>query len=122
MAGVDVAAAVADQVAILTAGGVPATADARDLNPPGVLVLPPQVEWRIGKRSVAYLFTGLAVAPNVGSAGALDALGVLLTAAQEALGGAIANALPSDVPGIDGAAPGPGYRFTWHRIYRTDTP
>lgn len=118
---VDLAAAVADQVAALVAGGVAATADQRSLNPPGALVLPPQVSWAVGRGRVGYLFTGLLVAPNAGSDDALDVLGPLLNAAQDALGGAITDALPADVPGIGGATPGPGYRVTWQVTYRTDT-
>jgi hypothetical protein len=118
--GVNVAAAVADQVATLTAAGVAATNDARNLNPPAVLVLPPSIGWRIGRRSIDYLFTGLLVVGNAGSSDALDAVGELIDAVQTALGGALQSADPADVPGIDGAAPGPGYRVTWGRTYRTD--
>lgn len=107
----DLDAAAAAIVDRLRAGGVRATTDERDLNPPAVFVGPPVMSYRFGKGSWDAAWQLAAVVPNTGRASALRDLGDLVAAVQEALGMAVATARPMDLSVPDQAAPLPGYQM-----------
>lgn len=99
----------------LTTGGVRAVLDARDVNPPCVLIRPPSVAYRFGRGCVGASWAAWLYLPD---AGQLDALRVgfpLLSAAHEALataGVAIVNAEPADFALPDGGTV-PGFTLNW---------
>lgn len=116
---VDVAAAVQAVVDRLTAGGVRATLDERDINPPCVYVAPPAVSWRFGRGDFTAEFTAWAVTGAAGRNIDLSNLGELLEAAGVALDFAGIRADPADLTGIpQQSAPLPAYRFTWSERIR----
>ncbi len=102
---------VGDMVALLTAAGVPATADGRNLNPPGVLVKPPALAYRF-KGGWEATWTAYAAVGDLGHTDALGVMGELLEAVQAALGGAVKTARPADLFTEDGAQL-PAYELTW---------
>lgn len=108
----DLAAAVQEVVDQLVAGGVRATVDQRDLNPPAVLVDAPAIAWRFGKGGWNATWTATVVVPDTGNAQALTDLSVLLEQVQAALGGIVAEGRPADLLTQD-AGILPGYRLTW---------
>lgn len=112
VSGVDLAGIVQALVDRLTAGGVRAAADLRDLNPPGVLVRPPTLHGRFGKNVNADL-TLWCVVPDTGVSTALGALAELMDATQTALGWVVVLARPVDVQALDGAGTLPGYELTF---------
>lgn len=114
----DLAGAVAQVVEALTAGGVRAAADLRDLNPPGVLVRPPEVRWRFGKDRGGADWVLWAIVPDAGTSAALAGLGELLEKTQAALGGLVVAGRPIDVQAVDGAGTLPAYELT----FSTDLP
>jgi hypothetical protein len=120
---IDLASAVASVVDRLTAGGVAATADIRNLNPPAVLVTPPTIAWRFGRGADA-TWQVIATVGNTGADPAITALSELVDQAQAALGGAVTAGRPVDLSSIDGGAPLPGYEltFTTKIPERTPTP
>lgn len=106
-------AAVAVIVDRLRAAGVRATADERDLNPPAVWVGPPLLAYRFGKDSWDAEYHLFAAVPNSGRDTSNRNLGALITAVQNALGGAVATGRPMDLTVPDGAAPLPAYDLTF---------
>lgn len=109
----DVAAAAQAVVDRLTAGGVRATLDERDVNPPCVYVSPPAIEYRFGRGDFTATFTGWAVTGAAGRSVDLVNLGELLDAVGTALGWAGVRADPADLLIPHQAAPLPAYRMTW---------
>jgi hypothetical protein len=109
----DVAAAVASVLGRLTAAGVRATADDRDLNPPCVFVAPPAVDWRFGRADFDASFTAWCVTGAAGRPVDLAHLGELLTSVGIALDWAGVHADPADLLIPHQAAPLPAYRLTW---------
>jgi hypothetical protein len=105
-------AAMVAMVGRLTAAGVPAALDERDLNPPGVLVRPPEISYRFSGGCAEATWTLLAAVPNSGTGPALVALSDLVDRARAALGGEITAAAPAQVTGTDHGAPLPAYRLT----------
>ena len=118
---VDVALAVSDVVGRLTAGGVRATLDERDINPPCVYVAPPAVEYRFGRGDFTATFTAWCVTGAAGRAADLSALGDLLDAVGIALDFAGIRADPADLLIPQQAAPLPAYRITWSERIRQPT-
>jgi hypothetical protein len=114
----DVAAAVASVVDRLTAGGVRAYLDERDVNPPCVFVTPPAVAWRFGRGDFTATFTVWAVTGAAGRNVDLTNLGALLEQAAAALGFAAVTAEPADLLLPHEAAPLPAYRMTWKETVR----
>ena len=62
----DIGALTREVVDLLTAAGITATADPRDLNPPGVLVGPPSFEPHARLAGITATYTLWAVVPNAG--------------------------------------------------------
>lgn len=108
----DINAAADAVVTRLRAGGVRATIDERDINPPAVWVKPPVVNWRFGKGWSAQ-WTLQAVVPDTGRNVALAALGELVEAVQTAMGWAAVTAMPIALVIPGGSAPLPGYEMTF---------
>jgi hypothetical protein len=106
----DAAAAVI--VARLNDGGVRATVDERDINPPAVWVKPPQLSFRFGKGWTAD-WTLTACVPDTGRDVALGALGRLVTAVQETMNWAVVTGLPVSLIVPGGSAPLPAYELTF---------
>jgi hypothetical protein len=100
-----------DQADILIAAGLRATIDARDLNPPAILIRPPVLGYRFGGCN-ALTWTLIIVVPDSGTKGALSNLGALVDAAQVALGYPAATVTPTDVALLDGGT-APGYTLTY---------
>jgi hypothetical protein len=109
---VDLAAAAQAIVDRLTGAGVRATVDGRDLNPPVVQVRAPTMSFRFGKGCWDAEWEAWAMVPATGMRGDLKALGDLVAAVQDALGGAVVTATPGEVVLADGSTV-PMYRLTW---------
>lgn len=114
----DVAAAAQAVVDRLTAGGVRATLDERDINPPCVFVGPPAVVYRFGRGDYTAEWTAWAVTGAAGRNVDLTNLGALLQAVGVALDWASVRADPYDLPLPHQAAPLPAYRMTWTETVR----
>lgn len=107
----DLAALAQAQADRLTAAGVRAVIDARDLNPPGALVRPPTIGYRFG-HCHELTWTVYVLAPDSGTRGALSILGDLVEKAQEALGYPAPTVTPADVALLDGGT-AVGYSLTY---------
>jgi len=100
----------------LAAAGVRCALDARDVNPPAVLIRPPSVAYRFGRGCVAAQYTAWVYLPD---AGQIDALRVgfplleTIHATLADLGVAIVQAEPADFQTADGATV-PGFTITWN--------
>lgn len=105
------AAAVQDIVDLLTAAGIRATQDLRDLNPPAVYVPPPVISWRVGKGTADAVWTMAAVVPATGRKQSLANLGPLIAAVTAVLP-QIVTGRPIDLQGIDSTGPCPAYELT----------
>jgi len=109
----DVAGAVQAVVDRITAAGVRATLDERDINPPCVYVAPPAVTWRFGRADFDAEFTIWCVTGASGRNIDLVNLGDLLDRVTIALGFAPVRGDPADLVVPHQAAPLPAYRLTW---------
>lgn len=100
----------------LTAADVRCVLDARDVNPPAVLIRPPTVLYRFGRGCVGANWAAWLFLPD---AGQLDALRVgfpILETVHSALataGVAVVNAEPTDFALPDGGTV-PGFILTWN--------
>ena len=110
---VDVAGAVRSVVDRLTAAGIRACLDERDINPPCVYVAPPAVSFRFGRGDFTAAFTGWCVTGAAGRNVDLVNLGELLELAAAALEWRVVTADPADLLIPHQAAPLPAYRITW---------
>ena len=106
----DIGALTREVVDLLAAAGITATADPRDLNPPGVLVGPPSFEPHARLAGITATYTLWAVVPNAGRLAALDALGPLIDQVSGAI--RVDTAIPNDLLMPDGGDPLPGYQLT----------
>jgi hypothetical protein len=109
----DLATEVAAVVDQLTAAGIRATADERDLNPPGVYVAPPTVAYRFRHGDVTADWTVWCAVPNSGRDVALRNLSQLVTATVDALAAVAVTAAPADLLVPELAAPLPAYTLRW---------
>lgn len=110
---VDLADANAVLIARLTAAGVRATDDERNMNPPAVFVPAPAVAFRFGGRCWTGTWQLIAVVPDAGRTANLHALGQLVGDAVAALAGEIADARPVSFAGVESAPPLPAYALTY---------
>ena len=107
---VDAIDALADR---LTAAGVRVATDARDLNPPAVLITPPTVTNRFKAGTWNAEWQLLIVAPNAGTRPSLGQLSSLLASVVNALDGEPVTATPYSLT-VDGESdPLPAYQLTW---------
>jgi hypothetical protein len=113
----DVAAVVTHVTDQLTAAGIRACADTRDLNPPAVYVGAPTVQYGRLAAWTAQL-TVYAVAPNAGRLDALTVLGPLLGQVFDVLGPTTAT--PFDLIVHGAPDPLPSYRCTYTLTIRPD--
>jgi hypothetical protein len=97
----------------LTAAGVRACLDERDINPPCVFVPEPIRTGRFGAGGANLEFTAWAVTTNAGRNVDNQNLHDLLQAVGDALAWAVVRAEPADllIPSL--SAPLPAYRMTW---------
>lgn len=103
----------ADLATTLTAGGVRAVIDARDLNPPCALVAAPVFRWVFDSGRVTADWRVVAVVPSSGAMTELKALGDMLDTIAGVLGGAPVQATPMAYPDPGGGDPLPAYQLTW---------
>jgi hypothetical protein len=96
----------------LVAAGVRATLDARDVNPPCVLLRTPTLNWRFQKGGWDAGFEADLLVPDSGRRGALADVGNLISTVQEALNYRGVSARPEDFLLADGSTV-PGYVLTW---------
>ena len=114
----DIAGAVQSVVDRLTAAGVRATLDERDINPPCVFISPPAVEFRFGRGGFTAAFTGWCVTGAAGRSVDLNNLADLVELTGAALGWSAVRADPADLLVPDHPLPLPAYRLTWsERFY-----
>jgi hypothetical protein len=111
---IDLNAATRDLVDTLTAAGISATTDPRDLNPPAVLVPPPSIDWRFGRGADA-TFEIVCAVVDTGAAGALPAVSALVDDVQTALRGAVTGGRPAALDTGSGGPPLPAYTLTLTR-------
>jgi hypothetical protein len=105
--------AVTQLVERLSDNGIRAAVDTRDLNPPAVLVIPPDMAWRFARDTWDATWRLLLVVPNTGSGQDLVALDALIGQVRDALGGAPTTGVARTVS-IDGAHdPLPAYELSW---------
>jgi hypothetical protein len=122
------AGAVWDLLGWLTAAGLRATADIRNVNPPGVYVEPPLIAWRFGRGYVDLSWSVWLVVPNTGRDAALKNLGPLLIDTYGALtaqGCSPTDASFSELTAPDGGPPMPAYLMnltTRHQFLERITP
>lgn len=98
--------------AALSAAGIRAVVDERDVNPPCAWLREPALSYRFNKGGWDASWRLLAVVPDSGRRVAIDQLADLVAQCQEALAGAVVAAEPVDVPTGAGAVL-PGYQLTW---------
>lgn len=90
----------------------------QDLNPPGVLILPPTAQYRFADGSYTAEWTAIAVVPNVGTREAVSALSALVAGVRAALDGQPVRATPYTLA-VDGFSdPLPAYQITWAAVVR----
>jgi len=107
-------AAVQDAVvALLTAAGIRAVVDTRDVNPPCVFVAPPALAFRFGRPgSFDAEVTAQAIVGDTGGRATTDALDELLGQVGAALNWQFTRAVPGQFPAADGARTLPCYTLT----------
>ena len=107
-------AAVQDAVVgLLTAAGIRAVVDTRDVNPPCVFVGPPLLMFRFGRPgSFDATVTAQVIVGDTGGRVVTEALDELLGRVGAALGWQLLEAVPGQFPGADGARTMPCYTLT----------
>jgi hypothetical protein len=107
-------AAVQDAVvALLTAAGIRAVIDTRDVNPPCVFVGPPALAFRFGRPgSFDAEVTAQAIVGDAGGRAVTAALDELLGQVGTALNWQITGAVPGQFPAADGSRTLPCYTLT----------
>jgi hypothetical protein len=108
----DLGEQVRDIVDRLTAAGLRATADSRNLNLPAVFVKMPAFDFRFKAGTNQADWSIYVLVPDSGTLAAADALGPLLEQARTALDGQVASARPVDFLTEDGVTV-PGYELTF---------
>lgn len=101
-----------DVVAVLEAGGVRAVTDARNVNPPCVLLRLPTLTYRFSKGYADAEMSGWCIVGDAGRDASIDAVSDLLTKAQDALNYIGVQARPDDAIMPYGATL-PIYVLTW---------
>lgn len=97
----------------LTAAGVRAVVDERDVNPPCALVNAPSLTYRFNKGGWDAVWSVWAIAGDAGRRPAIAALDDLMGEIQTALAGAVVTATPIMVTGVDGSPALPAYDMRW---------
>jgi hypothetical protein len=119
---VNVAGAVQAIVDRLTAVGVRAVLDERDINPPCVYVAPPALVWRFARNDYDAEFVLWAITGAAGRNVDLVNLGELIDDVTAALQFAAVRAEPADLLIPQQAAPLPAYRLTFTERVRQPRP
>jgi|GEM_PF-2733648 len=113
-----IAGAVQSVVSRLLAGGVRATLDERDINPPAVYVAPPVIEWRFGRGDFTATHVIWCVTGAAGRSVDLANLGELVDRVAAALDLVAVRGEPADLLIPSQAGPLPAYRLTWSERIR----
>lgn len=100
-------------VARFESAGVPAVTDARNLNPPGVVVALPTLRPRFGKASCDVDATAYVVVVNAGHPGSLAELSEYVGRVLESGIYAFTRAEPYDLTLPGGGDASPAYRLEW---------
>lgn len=109
----DLAAVMGELADRITAAGVPAVIDERDMNPPCCLIRPPTLSWRFAGGRYDAQWTAVVVVPSAGRLAALGQLGQLAEAVAAGVRSPVVTATPTDVYLTDGSAPVPGLEIAW---------
>jgi hypothetical protein len=100
----------------ISAAGVRSVLDARDVNPPAVLIRPPTVAYRFGRGCIGATWAAWLFLPDAGQIDALRVGFPILETVYGALatvGVALLNAEPGDFTLPDGGTV-PGFILTWN--------
>ena len=99
----------------IVAAGVRCVLDARDINPPSVLLRPPTLHYRFGRGCVGAEWRAWLYLPDAGQIDALRLAFPILETTVTALGGigvAVTDAEPGDYQLPDGGTV-PGFTISW---------
>lgn len=99
----------------IVAAGVRCALDARDVNPPAVLIRPPTLAYRFGRGCVGASWTAWLYLPDAGQIDALRVGFPILETVSDALASVavgMTEAAPADFQTADGATV-PGFVLTW---------
>jgi hypothetical protein len=118
--GIDVAAravlwdSVTPVIELLEAAGLRVTLDITQLNPPGCLLLPPELEFRFaGGGDYTATYGLVAVVGSNDRTKGFALLSEYLSAVLAALGDRVVTGRPVDVSSADASAALMGYQLTW---------
>lgn len=110
----DLLAVMQSMCAGVSAQGLPATVDERDLNPPALLLRPPELSWRFQQGRYDAAWTAVICVNDAGRTASLAALGPLLEQAAAGLGVPVLGGRPVDLLLPDQAGPLPAYEITFN--------
>lgn len=109
----DLWGAMTDLAEQFTGAGIRAVMDTRDLNPPCLLITPPDMAFRFADGTWTASWTVIATTPGAGTRDALVSLDDLITRMVKALEGQPVQATPYTLA-VDGQSdPLPAYSITW---------
>lgn len=97
----------------LTAGGIRVTLDISQLNPPGCLLGPPELDFRFNGGDFTASYSLIAVVGSTDKTRAIGNLSDYLTDVMAALGDRPLTARPVDVTLADASTVLPGYELRW---------
>lgn len=97
----------------ITAGGVRATIDARNVNPPCALIAAPVFRWVFDAGRIQADWRVLLVVPSSGATAELKTLGELLDKIAGVLAGVPVQATPMQYTDPGGGDPLPAYQIAW---------
>jgi hypothetical protein len=97
----------------LAAAGIRATLDIAQLNPPGVILLPPELDFRFNAGDFTASYALIAVVGSSDRTRMIVALSDFLPSVLQALGDRPVTARPVDVTLADASTVLPGYELRW---------
>jgi hypothetical protein len=108
---------------LLEAAGIRVTLDIAQLNPPGCLLGPPELEFRFNAGDYTATYTLIAVVGSTDRSKAIENLSDYLSGVLVALGDRAVTGRPVDVTLMDNSTALPGYELKWTtRIRSRRTP
>lgn len=109
-----IASATADVLQAFTDAGVRAVDDQRDINPPCVLLMPPEGSFRFDRARADVTWTAYLVTGDGGARAAVKALSDLLDKIAGIFPATTFTRRALQLPG--GGDPMPAYEFTWNQL------
>jgi hypothetical protein len=97
----------------LTAAGIRATLDIAQLNPPGCILLPPELDFRMNAGDFTASYALIATVGSSDRTRMIVALSDYLPSVLQALGDRPVTARPVDVTLADASTVLPGYELRW---------